>query len=163
MHKKLILALLSVFTFAAMLAACGPSGGEPTGIMPAAATDTPVPTTTIEPTTFPESTATPVPDPARGQLLYELGPEGVYEPFCANCHTLTDIDLLGPGFAGMADRAATRVPGLSAEEYIRQSIVDPTAYIVEGNWPEDEVMPTSYAEEYSEQDINDLVAFLMTQ
>ena len=163
MHKQLILALIIFVTFAALLAACGLSGGEPTGIMAAAATDTPVPTTTIEPTTIPESTATPVPDPARGQLLYELGPEGVYEPFCANCHTLTDIDLLGPGFAGMADRAATRVPGLSAEEYIRQSIVDPAANIVEGNWPEDEVMPTSYAEEYSEQDINDLVAFLMTQ
>ena len=25
-------------------------------------------------------------DPANGQVLYELGPEGVYEPFCANCH-----------------------------------------------------------------------------
>ena len=69
----------------------------------------------------------------------------------------------GPGFEGLADRAATRVPGLSAEEYIRQSIVDPEAYIVEGNWPENEVMPTSYAEAYSEQDINDLVAFLMSQ
>lgn len=119
--------------------------------------------TTQVPTETPEPTVTPVPDPARGQLLYELGPEGVYEPFCANCHTLTDLDLLGPGFEGIADRAANRVPGLSAEEYIRQSIVDPEAHIVEGNWPEDEAMPTSYAEAYSEQDINDLVAFLMTQ
>jgi hypothetical protein len=41
--------------------------------------------------------------------------------------------------------------------------MDPQAHIVEGSWPEDEVMPTSYAEAYSEQDINDLVAFLMTR
>jgi mono/diheme cytochrome c family protein len=156
-HKQLILALLGVATVAAVLAACSPSAEEPAEMMAAAATDTPVPTAA------PEPTATLVPDPARGQLLYELGPEGVYEPFCANCHTLTDLDHLGPGFEGIADRAATRVPELSAEEYIRQSIVDPEAYIVEGNWPEGEVMPTNYAEAYSEQDINDLVAFLMTR
>jgi mono/diheme cytochrome c family protein len=157
MHKQLILALLGVATVAAVLAACGPTAEGLGEKMAAAATDTPAPTATLEPT------ATPVPDPGRGQLLYELGPEGVYEPFCANCHTLTNLDLLGPGFEGIAERAATRVPGLSAEEYIRQSIVDPEAYIVEGNWPEGEVMPTNYAEAYSEQDINDLVAFLMTQ
>jgi mono/diheme cytochrome c family protein len=157
MHKQLILALLGIATVASVLAACGPSAEELAEMMAVVVTDTPVPTATFVPT------ATPVPDPARGQLLYELGPEGVYEPFCANCHTLTDLDLLGPGFEGIADRAATRVPGLSAEEYILQSIVDPEAYIVEGNWPEDEVMPTSYAEAYSEQDINDLVAFLMTR
>lgn len=70
---------------------------------------------------------------------------------------------MGPGFEGIAERAVTRVPGLSADEYIRQSIVAPEAFIVERNWPEDEVMPMSYAEAYNEQDINDLVAFLMTQ
>ena len=157
MHKQLILALLGVAIVAAVLAACSPSAEEPAETMAAAATHTPVPTTTSEPT------AILAPDPARGQLLYELGPEGVYEPFCADCHRLTDLDHWGPGFEGIADRAATRVPGLSAEEYIRQSIVDPEAYIVEGNWPEEEAMPTSYAEAYSEQDISDLVAFLMTQ
>jgi mono/diheme cytochrome c family protein len=156
-HKRLIFALLGVATVTSVLAACGPSAEELAEMTASAATDTPAPTAT------PEPTATPVPDPARGQLLYELGPEGVYEPLCANCHTLTELDHLGPGFEGIADRAATRVPGLSAEEYIRQSIVDPEAYIVEGSWPEGEVMPTSYADEYSEQDINDLVAFLMTQ
>jgi mono/diheme cytochrome c family protein len=163
MHKRLILALLGIVTTTAVLAACGPSAEELAETTAAAATDTPVPTATPEPNSSPEPTATPVPDPARGQLLYELGPEGVYEPFCANCHMLTDRDFLGPGFEGIADRAATRVPGLSAEEYIRQSIVDPEAHIAEGDWPEDEVMPTTYAEAYSEQDINDLVAFLMTQ
>jgi mono/diheme cytochrome c family protein len=157
MHKRLTLALLGLVTVAGVLAACGPSAEELAEMTAAAATDTPVPTD------IPEPTATPVPDPERGQLIYEIGPEGVYEPFCANCHTLTDLELFGPGFEGIAARAANRVPGLSAEEYIRQSIVDPGAYIVEGNWPEGEVMPTTYAEEYSEQDINDLVAFLMTQ
>ena len=157
MYKHMIYLLLSVAAVAVVLAACSPSAEALPEMTTAIATDTPAPTV------IPEATDALVSDPARGQLLYELGPEGVYEPFCADCHTLTDLDHWGPGFEGLADRAATRVPGLSAEEYIRQSIVDPEAYIVEGNWPENEVMPTSYAEAYSEQDINDLVAFLMSQ
>lgn len=101
-------------------------------------------------------------DPEVGQVLYELGPEGVYAPTCVSCHRLTDLGDNGPGFEGIADRAATRVSGLSAEDYLRQSIVDPEAYIVEGDWG-GHVMPTNYAEEYSEEDINDLIAFLLTQ
>jgi hypothetical protein len=105
---------------------------------------------------------TAIGDPKNGQLLYELGPEGVYEQFCASCHRLSDLVNFGPGFEGIADRAATQVSGLSAEEYLRQSIVEPKAYIVEGDWG-GAVMPTNYGEEYSEEDINDLIAFLLTQ
>jgi cytochrome c551/c552 len=101
-------------------------------------------------------------DPQAGQVLYELGPEGVYEPTCVSCHRLSDLGTYGPGFEGIADRAATRVPGLSAEQYLRQSIVDPGAYIVEGDWG-GHIMPANYAEAYSEEDINDLIAFLLTQ
>jgi cytochrome c2 len=146
--KHLIFSLLGVVAFTAILTACS-SSAEEVAEMPTAVTDT--------------QTSISVPDPARGQLIYELGPEGVYEPFCSNCHTLTNLDHLGPGFEGLAERAATQVPGLTAEEYIRQSIVDPAAYIVEGNWPEEEFMPTNYGEAYSEQDINDLIAFLLMQ
>jgi len=38
----------------------------------------------------------------------------------------------GPSFQGISKRAGDRVPGLSAVEYLRQSIVDPSAYMVEG-------------------------------
>ncbi len=101
-------------------------------------------------------------DPENGRIIYELGPEGVFETTCTSCHRLSDLGDTGPGFEGIADRAATRVSGLSAEEYIRQSIADPEAYIVEGDWL-GVVMPTTYAELYSEQDIADLIAFLLTQ
>lgn len=102
-------------------------------------------------------------DPENGKLLYELGPEGVYEKTCSSCHRLTDLVSNGPGFEGISERAANQVPGLSAEEYLRQSIVDPEAFIVEGEWEEAEAMPTIYGEAYSEKDINDLIAFLLTQ
>lgn len=106
--------------------------------------------------------AAPAGDPENGRIIYELGPEGVFETTCTSCHRLSDLGDTGPGFEGIADRAATRVSGLSAEEYLRQSIEDPEAYVVEGDW-QGVVMPTNYAELYSEQDINDLIAFLLTQ
>jgi hypothetical protein len=49
---------------------------------------------------------------------------------------------------------------LSAEEYLRESIVDPAAYIVEG-YPDG--MPKAYKILLSEEDIDNLVAFLLTQ
>jgi cytochrome c5 len=72
-------------------------------------------------------------DAENGQIIFELGPEGVYEKTCTLCHRLTDLGAYAPGFAGIAERATTRVADLSAEEYLRQSIVDPEAYVVEGN------------------------------
>jgi hypothetical protein len=40
--------------------------------------------------------------------------------------------IVGPSLANVASRASEHKPGLSAEEYIRESILDPNAYIVEG-------------------------------
>ena len=48
-----------------------------------------------------------------------------------------------------------RVPGLSAEEYLRQSIVDPSAYVVEGEWSRE--MVGGYRYTLSEEDIDHLV------
>src|SRR3989304_872699 len=65
---------------------------------------------------------------------------------------------------GVATRAATRVAGLTAEEYIRQSILDPNAYVVEGFADEngESVMPNNFGETLSEEQISDLAAFLLT-
>ena len=52
---------------------------------------------------------------------------------CDVCHsTDTGDDGVGPSLAGIGDRAADRIPGLDAEPYLRQSILDPDAYIVDG-------------------------------
>ena len=56
--------------------------------------------------------------------------------------------------------AAERVPGLFAEEYIRQSLLDPHAYVVEGY----DVSMSSYLEYLlSPEEIYNLVAFLLTR
>ena len=49
---------------------------------------------------------------------------------------------------------------MSAEDYLRQSIVDPDAYVVEG-FPSGLMVP-NLEDSLTEAQIDDLVAFLMT-
>ena len=57
--------------------------------------------------------------------------------------------------------AGNRVPDLTAVDYIRQSIVDPNAYVVEGF--DANRMPQAYSIFMDEADIDDVIAFLLTQ
>ena len=68
--------------------------------------------------------------------------------------------VVGPSFDGVATRAETSVPGLTAAEYLYQSIVDPNAYIVEGFEPG--VMLDNFEDILTQKEIGDLVAFLLT-
>ncbi|MEE9248366.1 MAG: cytochrome c, partial [Dehalococcoidia bacterium] len=68
---------------------------------------------------------------------------------------------LGPTLQGIAAGAGNRVSGLNGEEYIRQSILDPNSFVVGGFPPG--IMPANFAETLSSQDIDNLVAFLLTQ
>lgn len=52
---------------------------------------------------------------------------------CDVCHSIAPgDDGVGPSLAGIGDRAGERVPGVDAETYLRESIVEPDAFIVEG-------------------------------
>jgi hypothetical protein len=80
---------------------------------------------------------------------------------CAICHSLEPgITVVGPSLAGIASQAVERIPGLSAEEYLYQSIVDPNAYLVEGF--EGGRMPSNYEEILTDGQIQDILAFLST-
>jgi len=99
-------------------------------------------------------------DAAEGEKLFKESVIGS-QPGCINCHSLEpDVTLAGPSQAGIATRAATRVAGMSAEDYLRQSILEPDAYTVE-NFNKG-AMPIALAEELSEQQVNDLLAYLLT-
>lgn len=101
-------------------------------------------------------------DAARGEELFKsptIGPASA--PGCITCHSLeADMVIVGPSQDGLADRAATRVAGMSAEQYIRQSISEPDAYVVEGFSPG--VMYQNYGSELSAKDITDLVAYTLS-
>jgi hypothetical protein len=66
---------------------------------------------------------------------------------------------LGPKLTGVIERAGQRVEGLTAEAYLRQSILDPGAFIVPGYR---NIMYPQYADQLNEQDIADLLAYLST-
>ncbi len=97
-------------------------------------------------------------DPERGKELFNAPVVGG-QAGCSACHSLEpDVTLVGPSLAGVATRAAQRVPGMSAVEYLKQSLLDPNAYVVQG-FPKG-TMP-SY-DGLSEQELQDLIAFLLT-
>ena len=80
---------------------------------------------------------------------------------CQICHSLEPgRRLVGPSLAGIAVTAQSRVPGQSAEEYLRESILDPDAYIVEG-YRSGQMLPI-YEEQLSEDEIDALIRFMLT-
>lgn len=101
-------------------------------------------------------------DSARGEELYKQVTIGsASAPGCVTCHSLEpDVVLVGPSHAGLANRAGEYQEGKSAEEYLRESIVDPDAHLVEGYAAG--LMYMNYENDLSGRDINDIVAYLMT-
>ncbi|MFW2380333.1 MAG: cytochrome b N-terminal domain-containing protein [Acidimicrobiales bacterium] len=80
---------------------------------------------------------------------------------CQVCHSVeAGDDGVGPSLYGVASRADGLVEGLSAELYLRQSILLPDQYIVEG-WPSGQMLPI-YLDRLSEQELNALVTYLLT-
>jgi mono/diheme cytochrome c family protein len=93
-------------------------------------------------------------DPESGEKLF--GRTG-----CNGCHTVSGVGgQVGPELTGVFeldlanDRPGQTQPNI--RDYVRESIKDPQAYIVPG-FPEPSPMP---AFELSEQDIDDLIAYL---
>lgn len=142
MNRKVLLTVL-VLALALLLAACGGGGAEPAA--PAEG-----------------GGATAVGDAARGEELYQQVTIGsASAPGCVTCHSMEpDVVLVGPSHNGLANRAGDYVEGMTAEEYLRESILEPDAHIVDGFTPG--VMYQNYAGELQARDINDLVAYLLT-
>ena len=110
------------------------------------------------------STDAPVGDAANGEVLYNSATLGAKSyAGCATCHFFDETkgsEVVAPYTAGTATKAASRVSGLSAEEYIRESIVNPDAYIVDGYTAG--IMYQSWGEDLTDEEINDIIAYLLT-
>jgi len=92
------------------------------------------------------------PEQQQGQTVFNLR--------CAQCHaTVPDTIVIGPSLNGIATRAATRVEGYSAEEYIERSILIPDFYLVEGFA---DTMPTNFGKELTSEELSALVSYVMT-
>jgi mono/diheme cytochrome c family protein len=158
-----------------ILSACGVSlSGEPKTVseveIPALPTATAVePEALVATPVEPSTSATPQAAASAAPAGPEVTPGGpdlaaadfnqgmqVFLDQCAACHGAADGT--GPSLGGMGERAATRIPGMSAADYLYQSIVDPGAYTVPGY---QNVMPTDFAQTLTSQQISDLVKFIL--
>lgn len=82
---------------------------------------------------------------------------------CAGCHTLGKAGAtgkIGPSLNDLPTEAGDIEPGTSAEDYVRQSIVDPSAFVVQGF--KDGVMPP-YKGKLTDKQVDALVKYLLDQ
>ena len=91
--------------------------------------------------------------PAAGALLFQA--KG-----CTGCHSIAGVAesaSLGPELTRVSQIAAERVPGMSAEAYLTQSIRDPWAFTVSG-FPA-RMMPVF---ELSDAEVASIVEYLLS-
>jgi cytochrome c peroxidase len=138
--RKLTVTILLLLLLSLGLAACG--GGD-------------------EPAEGGDETSS-IGDVANGERLFKgttIGSAG--SPGCSTCHSLEPgVVIVGPSQSDVGTRAETAIPGMSAEEYLRQSIVEPDAHLAEGF--DAGLMYQNFGEELTNTQVNDLVAFMLT-
>jgi cytochrome c551/c552 len=89
----------------------------------------------------------------RGKQIYR-------QKGCASCHRIGDEGgTIGPPLTHIGTVAATRQPGVSAEDYIRESVLDPGAYVVPG-YPD--TMSRGLSRGLTQEDFDDLVRYLLS-
>jgi len=84
----------------------------------------------------------------------------LFTTHCSSCHsTIPESIVVGPSMAGVASRAGSRMEGVGAREYLKMSIEQPSAYVVEGFG---DLMPGTVAESLSEEEKEAIIAYLMS-
>jgi cytochrome c oxidase subunit 2 len=84
---------------------------------------------------------------------------------CFACHTLDGTKLVGPSFKGVWGHEATVITGGQKrtvsvdEEYIKKSIYDPNADVVDGYM---KGLMVSYQGQLKDEDITEIIEYLKT-
>ncbi|HEY7063301.1 MAG TPA: cytochrome c [Chloroflexota bacterium] len=89
---------------------------------------------------------------------------------CGACHTIQSLAFargtIGPNLTDLGNVAGTMKPGMAAKDYIRESILQPSAFIVPGFPGPPSPMPpftvgaTSSGTSFTEQDLDTLIDYL---
>jgi mono/diheme cytochrome c family protein len=97
-------------------------------------------------------------DRTRGEEIFRHGVKD--SPPCITCHQVTVGGFsfaVGPNLVGIGKRAGDEIKGMTAEQYIEDSILHPSHHLVPGYR---DLMYPDFAKHFSPQDIADLIAFL---
>jgi nitric oxide reductase subunit C len=105
---------------------------------------------------------------ALGQALFRS-----VAPACGACHSVApNVNMAGPSLAGIGENAKARIASADykgqakdAAGYIRESIEHPSAYLVPGpmySTDGQSFMPPTYAKDLTPEQIDQLVAYLVT-
>jgi mono/diheme cytochrome c family protein len=131
MKKNLSLLFVLLLALTVVLTACGGGGGEPS-----------------------DSAA------KAGEELFAKTVIGS-QAGCSTCHSLdADVVIVGPSMAGIGSRAGSTVTGQSAEDYLKESILDPDAHLVDG-FPAG-TMPQVWGDELTSEQVDQLIAYMLT-
>ena len=154
--------VFAVFAFL-LVAGCGEKATE-AGSSGPVATTAEATTTTSAVSAAQLAAAAAIGNIAAGEEFFNRPLEGIpHSVSCSSCHSLDPTNThWAPTVAGISAVAAGRVDGMSDADYLRQSIIDPYAFQVEGEWAS-AAMPFQYADVLSDGQINDLIAFLLTR
>jgi hypothetical protein len=113
--------------------------------------------------------ASPAPSPTSRPIEGEDAEAILLNAGCVSCHqigSLGEAHKVGPDLTWIGYNATGRVPGMPAEVYIRQSIVEPNAYLAPEcpNGPcMANIMPRDYGSRLSEGQLQVLVDYLLQQ
>ena len=100
--------------------------------------------------------------PEEGEDPIAAGREIFIAAGCNACHTLDDADAtaaVGPDLNRLAAVAEDRERGTTAEDYVREAIVDPPAFVVDGY--SGDTMPGNYDDQLTPEEIDALVEYLL--
>ena len=146
-----------------------PKPAAQAGEAPAAQVQT-APTATMSAPT-PEPAELPAETPAAGPEVIAVGEELFTSQGCVGCHTIEGVSqgVVGPNLTDIGDEAeelAGEAGVADAAAYIRESIVDPNAFVApecpSGPCPPG-VMPQNFGAALSEAQVDALVQYLLAQ
>ena len=177
LRKKLLPLLAATAAVALILTACGEyESGDPTAVFTIGGgstvfgfTPTPTAAPPPTPTVTPKPTLGPVGPVDAGPAVPSEGGEGDAGPGltvflnagCTACHMIDGvpeaIGEIGPNLSAVASLAGSRVDGLTAEQYLRQSVSDPSEHLVDDY---DNLMPAGLVPDQA--DFDNLIAYLLT-
>lgn len=114
---------------------------------------------------LPSEAPPPAAEKGGGEIKAAASAEEAFAKFeCKVCHVIPGVPTeegdgeLGPQLLGIDKTAAHRVKGLNAKEYIRQSILDPNAFVVPEFDPD--TMPLDFPERMTVKELEMIVQYL---